>query len=94
MLGPWLVTADELADPGNPRLSIRVNGEVRQDANTNDLVLGVRDLIEMVSIFYAPHPDDVIMTSTPQGVSPIRPGDTMLARIERIGAMQVSVGAS
>jgi len=94
VLGPWLVTADELADPSNLQLSIRVNGELRQDANTNDLVLGVRELIEMASSFYTLHPGDVIMTGTPQGVSPIRPGDTMLAQIERIGAMSVAVGAA
>jgi 2-keto-4-pentenoate hydratase/2-oxohepta-3-ene-1,7-dioic acid hydratase in catechol pathway len=93
VLGPWLVTADELDDPSRLAFTIRVNGEVRQDANTDDLVLGVRELIELASSFYTLHPGDVILTGTPQGVSPVRPGDVLLARMDRIGEMRVEVGA-
>jgi 2-keto-4-pentenoate hydratase/2-oxohepta-3-ene-1,7-dioic acid hydratase in catechol pathway len=70
-----------------------VNGEVRQDANTDDLVLGVRELIEMASSFYTLHPGDVILTGTPQGVGPVRPGDVLLAKMEKIGEMRVDVSA-
>jgi 2-keto-4-pentenoate hydratase/2-oxohepta-3-ene-1,7-dioic acid hydratase in catechol pathway len=91
VLGPWLVTTDELGDPGKLQLSITVNGEPRQDANTSDLILGVGELIAWGSSFYTLHPGDIILTGTPQGVGPVRPGDTMLARIERIGSMQVKV---
>ena len=91
VLGPWLVTSDELGDPGGLQLSITVNGEPRQDANTNDLILGVAELIAWGSSFYTLHPGDVILTGTPQGVGPVKPGDTMLAKIERIGLMQVKV---
>jgi 2-keto-4-pentenoate hydratase/2-oxohepta-3-ene-1,7-dioic acid hydratase in catechol pathway len=94
VLGPWLVTPDELADPSALQLSIRVNGELRQDANTDDLVVDVPGLIEMASAFYTLHPGDVIYTGTPQGVGPVRPGDTMVATIERIGTMHVAVGAA
>jgi 2-keto-4-pentenoate hydratase/2-oxohepta-3-ene-1,7-dioic acid hydratase in catechol pathway len=91
VLGPWLVTADELGNPGALQLSITVNGEPRQDANTNDLILNVGELIAWGSSFYTLHPGDVILTGTPQGVGPVKAGDTMLAKIERIGAMQVKL---
>jgi 2-keto-4-pentenoate hydratase/2-oxohepta-3-ene-1,7-dioic acid hydratase in catechol pathway len=89
VLGPWLVTADELGDPGRLRLSIQVNGQTRQDANTSDLILDVGALIAGGSSFYTLHPGDVILTGTPQGVGPVKAGDTMLASIERIGSMEV-----
>jgi 2-keto-4-pentenoate hydratase/2-oxohepta-3-ene-1,7-dioic acid hydratase in catechol pathway len=91
VLGPWLVTPDEVGDPGALQLSITVNGEPRQEANTNDLILNVGELIAWGSSFYTLHPGDVLLTGTPQGVGPVKPGDTMLAKIERIGAMQVKV---
>jgi 2-keto-4-pentenoate hydratase/2-oxohepta-3-ene-1,7-dioic acid hydratase in catechol pathway len=91
VLGPWLVTREEIADPGNLSLKITVNGAVRQDAHTSDLILSVAQLIEWGSAFYTLYPGDVILTGTPQGVGPVRPGDVMVATIERIGSMQVNV---
>jgi len=91
VLGPWLATPDEVGDPGSLQVSITVNGEPRQDASTSDLILGVGELIAWGSSFYTLHPGDVILTGTPQGVGPVRPGDTMRARIDRIGTMQVKV---
>jgi 2-keto-4-pentenoate hydratase/2-oxohepta-3-ene-1,7-dioic acid hydratase in catechol pathway len=91
VLGPWLATADEVPDPGNLSLKLTVNGEVRQDAHTSDLILGVAELIRWGSSFYTLHPGDVLLTGTPQGVGPVRPGDVMLASIERIGSMQVQI---
>jgi 2-keto-4-pentenoate hydratase/2-oxohepta-3-ene-1,7-dioic acid hydratase in catechol pathway len=91
VLGPWLVTPDELGDPGALQVSITVNGEPRQDANTRELILSVGELIAWGSSFYTLHPGDVILTGTPQGVGPVKPGDTMHAGIERIGSMRVAV---
>jgi 2,4-didehydro-3-deoxy-L-rhamnonate hydrolase len=93
VLGPWLVTSDELRDPSNLDLSITVNGEPRQKANTRDLILGVAELIEFATSFYTLFPGDVILTGTPEGVAPIHPGDVMHARVERIGEMSVRVWA-
>src|SRR5688572_23332060 len=91
VLGPWLVTPDELGDPGELQLSISVNGQPRQDANTNDLILSVGELIAWGSSFYTLHPGDVLLTGTPQGVGPVNPGDTMRAKIDRIGSMEIRV---
>lgn len=91
VLGPWLVTSDEIPDPGVLDLQITVNGEVRQKSNTRYLILGVPELVEMASSFYTLHPGDVIFTGTPEGVSPIEPGDHVVATIENIGSMEVAV---
>jgi len=94
VLGPWLVTADEIPDPGALDLHIAVNGEQRQKSNTRYLILGVRELIELASSFYTLYPGDVVYTGTPEGVSPIEPGDHIVATIQRIGTMEVAVRAA
>lgn len=91
VLGPWLATPEELGDPGALRVTISVNGETRQDASTGDLILGVAQLVAWASSFYTLHPGDVLLTGTPQGVGPVKPGDVMVAAIERIGSMRVRV---
>jgi 2-keto-4-pentenoate hydratase/2-oxohepta-3-ene-1,7-dioic acid hydratase in catechol pathway len=93
VLGPWLVTADEIPNPGALDLQLELNGEPRQKSNTRHLILGVPQLIELASSFYTLHPGDVILTGTPEGVSPIEPGDRVVACIERIGTMDVGVRA-
>ncbi len=94
VLGPWLVTADEIPTPGELDLWITVNGVTRQSSNTKYLILGVAELIEMASLFYTLYPGDVIITGTPEGVGPIEPGDTLVAYVEKIGTMSVKVGAA
>jgi len=94
ILGPWMVTADEIPDPGVLDLSLAVNGQTRQQSNTRNLILGVPALIELASSFYTLYPGDIFFTGTPEGVSPIEPGDTIVASIERIGSMTVQVRAA
>ena len=94
VLGPWLVTADEVPDPGVLDLEIAVNGARRQKSNTKYLILGVAELIELASSFYTLYPGDVVLTGTPEGVSPIEGGDHLVATIERIGKMEVDVRAA
>src|SRR5580658_51041 len=94
VLGPWLVTADEIPDPGSLDLAISVNGEVRQKSNTKYMILGVPELIELASSFYTLYPGDIISTGTPEGVSPIAPDDIIVATIDRIGSMEVKVQAA
>src|SRR5262249_51236607 len=91
VLGPWLVTTDELPGPGALDLRVSVNGEPRQQSNTRDLILGVPELIEYASSFYTLYPGDVILSGTPEGVGPIKPGDVIVAAIENIGTMEVRV---
>jgi 2-keto-4-pentenoate hydratase/2-oxohepta-3-ene-1,7-dioic acid hydratase in catechol pathway len=93
VLGPWLVTADEIPDPGHLDLRISVNGEQRQNSSTKYMILDVPELIRLASSFYTLHPGDIISTGTPEGVSPIVPGDTIVATIEKIGSMEVKVRA-
>jgi 2-keto-4-pentenoate hydratase/2-oxohepta-3-ene-1,7-dioic acid hydratase in catechol pathway len=94
VLGPWLVTADEIPDPGTLDLEISVNGQQRQQSNTKYLILGVAALIELASSFYTLDPGDIILTGTPEGVSPIEPGDQIVATIASIGTMTVAVRAA
>ncbi|HEU5204056.1 MAG TPA: fumarylacetoacetate hydrolase family protein [Candidatus Limnocylindrales bacterium] len=94
-LGPWLVTADEIADPGALRISCRVNGAVRQDASTSDLVFGVGELLAYCSRSFTLEPGDIIATGTPGGVGAFRDppvfladGDVVEVEIERIGILR------
>jgi 2-keto-4-pentenoate hydratase/2-oxohepta-3-ene-1,7-dioic acid hydratase in catechol pathway len=94
VLGPWLVTADEIPDPGALDLEISVNGQIRQRSNTRYMILGVPELVELASSFYTLEPGDVVFTGTPEGVAPIEPGDRIVATVAKIGTMEVSVRAA
>jgi 2-keto-4-pentenoate hydratase/2-oxohepta-3-ene-1,7-dioic acid hydratase in catechol pathway len=91
VLGPWMVTADEIANPNELDLELAVNGGVRQRSNTRHMILGVAELIELASSFYTLHPGDVLFTGTPDGVGPIVAGDRITASISGIGSMEVQV---
>lgn len=94
VLGPYLTTADEIADVDKLDLVIEVNGEVRQCANTRDLIMNVAALIEFTSSFYTLYPGDILMTGTPEGVSQVFPGDRMTAEITGLGRMVVDIQPS
>ena len=91
VLGPWLATADEIGDPNDLDLSIRVNGELRQNSNTKYLVYDVERLIEFASAMYTLHPGDIIMTGTPAGVSPVKPGDLLHAYVQGVGESDIQI---
>ena len=91
VLGPWRTTADEIPDPDDLGFRLSVNGEPRQDSSTRFLVMGCRDLIAFASRFYTLHPGDVVMTGTPRGVGPLRPGDRVACEADVIGRMEVEV---
>ncbi|WP_406092498.1 fumarylacetoacetate hydrolase family protein [Kitasatospora purpeofusca] len=78
-LGPWLVTADEVADPQRLPLRLWVNGELRQDGSTERMVFPVLELVRYTSQFMVLEPGDVIVTGTPAGVTLGRPGTPYLA---------------
>ena len=94
VLGPWLVTADEIDNPDDLDFTITVNDEARQKSNTNLLIFDIRRLIEYGSTFYTLYPGDVIMTGTPEGVGPVKPGDVMHCWVDKLGTMDVPVRAA
>ena len=94
-LGPWLVTADEVPDPGALQLWTDINGERRQDSNTGDLIFGVDHIVSYVSHFMTLMPGDVIPTGTPSGVGMgfkpprfLQPGDRMRLSVEGLGVQE------
>jgi len=91
-IGPWLVTADEVSDPGKLALWTEVNGERRQSSNTADLIFGVDEIVSYVSHFMTLNPGDVIPTGTPSGVAMgfkppkfLKPGDQVRLSVEGLG---------
>ena len=94
VLGPWLVTADEIADPDTLDFTLTVNGEMRQQSNTAKMIIDVKRQIEWATEFYTLHPGDIIMTGTCEGVSRVEPGDMMHLEFEGIGSMDVPIRAA
>lgn len=97
-MGPWIVTADEIADPHALRLRLRVNGVVKQDANTRAFIFNLPATIESLSAGMTLEPGDIIATGTPPGVGDARtppeylqPGDVVEAEIEGIGTLRSPV---
>jgi 2,4-diketo-3-deoxy-L-fuconate hydrolase len=93
VLGPCLVTADEVPDPSALDFWLTVNDEPRQKANTRDLIIGIAELIEFASSFYTLHPGDLIYTGTPAGVGPVEAGDLIVAEFAGLGRLEVAVRA-
>jgi 2-keto-4-pentenoate hydratase/2-oxohepta-3-ene-1,7-dioic acid hydratase in catechol pathway len=94
-LGPWLATRDEVADVGSLRLSLRVNGEVRQNGSSSKMIFGVPHLVWYISQFMTLEPGDLISTGTPSGVGMgmkppqfLKSGDVMELEIEGLGTQK------
>ncbi|MXG89253.1 fumarylacetoacetate hydrolase family protein [Nocardioides flavescens] len=99
--GPWLVTADEVGDPQRLGLRLWVNGELKQDGTTADMVFGVHEIVRYVSQFMTLHPGDVINTGTPAGVAlgvPGTPylvaGDVVELEIDGLGRQRQQFGSA
>jgi acylpyruvate hydrolase len=97
--GPWITTADELGDPHDLALRTWVNGELRQDSRTSDLIFKVPELVAFISEACTLEPGDLILTGTPSGVGMaldppqfLTSGDTVRIEIERLGSIEHSVG--
>lgn len=86
-LGPWIVTADEIKPPVRLNVECRVNGKLRQKSNTNKLVFDIATQIEFITKFISLEPGDIISTGTPDGIGPIKHGDTVVCRIDKIGEL-------
>ena len=92
-VGPYLVTPDEVPDPANLELRAYVNGELRQQGNTAQLIRPVPELIEFISSIMTLEPGDMIWTGTPKGISHVYPGDVMRLEIDGLGALENPVVA-
>lgn len=97
-IGPWIVTADEISDPQNLSISLSVNGELRQDGRTHDMIFDIPTLIASLSEGLTLEPGDIIATGTPSGVGYamdppryLRPGDTVVCQITDIGQLKNTV---
>lgn len=90
-LGPWITTADDVADPNALDIALAVNGEVRQRATTRDLLLDVAGIIAFSSRVMTLEPGDVILTGAPAGVGPVSAGDRLTASISSLGELRVGV---
>ena len=90
-IGPWIVTSDEVENPNNLQMNLWVNDEIRQSANTSDLIYDCYKFLEAASSVMTLLPGDIVTTGTPEGVAPITKGDTVRLNIERIGEFTVQV---
>jgi 2-keto-4-pentenoate hydratase/2-oxohepta-3-ene-1,7-dioic acid hydratase in catechol pathway len=90
-LGTELVSADEVGDPAGLRLRLWQNDEIRQDADTADLVWSVPQLISVYSSVMTLRPGDVLATGTPAGIGPVADGDRLRLTIERVGTLEAGV---
>jgi 2-keto-4-pentenoate hydratase/2-oxohepta-3-ene-1,7-dioic acid hydratase in catechol pathway len=96
--GPWITTADEILDPTNLRLTTHVNGELRQDGNTSDLIFGPQALVDFIAEAITLEPGDLILTGTPSGVGQamdppqfLSAGDVVRCEVERLGAIEHAI---
>jgi 2-keto-4-pentenoate hydratase/2-oxohepta-3-ene-1,7-dioic acid hydratase in catechol pathway len=99
--GPYLVTADEVGDPQNLRVTLKLNGNTVQNSNTSDMIFSVREIVSYMSRFMELRPGDIIATGTPSGVGMgmkpqrfLRPGDTMEVEVEGLGAQKQTAVAA
>ena len=93
VLGPWLVDAEDVADPASLDLKTFVNGRQTQAGNTRDLIFDIPHLIEYLSSFMTLGPGDVILTGTPEGVQNVMPGDDVVCEIECLGRLKNTIVA-
>ncbi len=91
--GPYLITADEVADPGDLEIRLWVNEELKQHAFTKDLITDCPNLIANMSWVATMEPGDLLFTGTPDGVGEIKPGDLVTINISEVGEMSVPVGS-
>jgi 2-keto-4-pentenoate hydratase/2-oxohepta-3-ene-1,7-dioic acid hydratase in catechol pathway len=98
--GPWITTVDELADARGLRIQAWVNGEQRQDANTQDLIYGPEQLVDFIAETCTLEPGDIVLTGTPEGVGKgfdppryLSEGDVVRVEIERLGSIEHPVSA-
>jgi 2-keto-4-pentenoate hydratase/2-oxohepta-3-ene-1,7-dioic acid hydratase in catechol pathway len=99
-IGPFMATADEIKDPNNLNLWLKLNGKTLQNSNTSDFIFNIQEVVSYISQFMTLLPGDIISTGTPSGVglgltppSYLKPGDVVELGIEGLGvSRQVAKG--
>ncbi len=87
-IGPYLVLKEQVKDPHNLNIELRVNGIIRQKDNTKNLIFKIPYIISYITRHMTLEPGDIIATGTPSGIAPIKPGDIIEAEIEGIGVLK------
>jgi 2-keto-4-pentenoate hydratase/2-oxohepta-3-ene-1,7-dioic acid hydratase in catechol pathway len=96
-LGPCIVTVDEIENPQDLQMTLKVNGETRQNANTSDMIFNVYEIVSFLSYMMTLQPGDIIATGTPEGVAMatgnyLKAGDKIECEIEKIGTLINTLG--
>lgn len=86
-IGPVIKKVNEISDPHNLNIELKVNGELKQSSNTKYLLFKIPETFEYISQLFTMEPGDIIATGTPAGIGPVRPGDLIEATIENIGTL-------
>lgn len=92
-MGPWWVDAADIPEPHDLKLTTHVNGELRQEGNTGDMLYKIPEIIEYVSEFMTLQENDIILTGTPKGISHVHSGDEIRCEIEGVGVLENRVVA-
>jgi 5-oxopent-3-ene-1,2,5-tricarboxylate decarboxylase/2-hydroxyhepta-2,4-diene-1,7-dioate isomerase len=87
-IGPYVIDAEDVGEPSDLAIKTYVNGELRQDGSTRDMIFDIPYLISYISAFMTLQPGDMISTGTPFGVSDVVPGDVMVCEIEKVGRLE------
>ena len=86
-IGPVIKDFNEIKDPHNLNIELKINGKIKQSSNTKHLLFKIPELLEYISKFFTMESGDIIATGTPSGIGPINPGDLVEATIEKIGTL-------
>ncbi|WLH10831.1 fumarylacetoacetate hydrolase family protein [Pseudomonas hefeiensis] len=86
-VGPWIVDVADVPEPGNLKLRTWINGELRQEGSTKDMIFDIPYLIEYLSSFMTLQPGDMIATGTPEGLADVVPGDEVIVEVEGVGRL-------
>ena len=86
-IGPRIASVEEIQDPHDLKIELKVNGEVKQSSNTKHLLFKIPDLMEYITSLFTMETGDIICTGTPSGIGPVLPGDIIEASIEKIGTL-------
>jgi len=90
-IGPWMITSDEIDINEGLKIELRINGVGKQASKTDSMLFGIPKIIASITKYLTLYPGDIISTGTPEGISPINPGDVVECEIEKIGILSNSV---